>query len=92
MKENLGDGPALTLGDQGQDHVSAVAIAEPLAGPEFGRVPAEHGQVRPGAGELVRRHREHVAGDLVPVLLIEVAAEPERCAGRCLPIGLGISS
>ena len=38
-------------------------------------MPAEHGQVGLGAGELVRRHREHVVGDLVPVLLIEVVAD-----------------
>jgi hypothetical protein len=36
---------ANTLGDERQDHVSAVAVGEPLAGGELGRVPVEDTQV-----------------------------------------------
>ena len=38
-------------------------------------MPAGHGQVVPGAGQIARGPREHVVGDLVPVLLIEVVAD-----------------
>ena len=38
-------------------------------------MPAEHGQVPFGGRQVLRRHREHVVGDVVASLLVEVVTD-----------------
>ena len=67
---------ARPLGDQGQHDEAAVAVREPLAGREHGRVAVEHGEVLLGRRELVHGNRHHVVGDLD-------ARRPRRGSRRC---------
>jgi len=63
------------LGDQREDDVAAIAVAEPLASRELGRMPVEHRQVLLGCGKILGRHGEHIVGDLVAGLLIKVVTD-----------------
>jgi hypothetical protein len=67
--------PADSLGDQREDRVSAVAVGEPFAGRELGRVPPEHRQVLLSCRKILRWRREHVVGELVVGVLIEVVTD-----------------
>ena len=63
------------LGDQREDDVAAVAVAEPLASRELGWMPVEHRQVLLGCRKILGRHGEHIVGDVVAGLLVEVVTD-----------------
>jgi hypothetical protein len=63
------------LGDQREHDVPAVAVREPLAGREGGRVAAEHGQVLLGRREPMYGDGHRVVGDRVARVLVEVVTD-----------------
>ena len=76
---------ARPLGDQGEHDVAAVAVGEPLAGRELGRVAAEHGEVVLRLHELVDGDGHQVGGEVEVFLLVEVVADARpvrRAAAR----------
>ena len=63
------------LGEQGQHHVSAVAVVEPLTGLVLHRVTVQHGEELLGGRQLVDRHGHDVVVVVVQFVLVEVVAD-----------------
>ena len=76
--------PGGALGKQRQHDVAAVVVGEHLAGRRDLGMTAEHSQVVLGADQLVDRNREHVVGDRLDGVLVEIVADPRPVAEQVL--------